>query len=196
MDYSFDNQVLELSDFTKLFGHTPGAVSLSLKIALVGYPATGKTTFLRKFTDQVTPPTHIPSSTLDLASEVIRMPNGLVVEVFLYDVPGQTQYIELPKLFANRCHGVIYFFAHHYAYSFNRLEYLLKFTEKYFLGNCYKLIVGNQFSNRENEIQPYEAYEFAGQKGLDYIKIDLVNDSKVVDQCIAYFISKFIKEES
>lgn len=192
MDFSFENSILELSDFEKLFGHTPGNDKITIKLALIGYPATGKTTFLRKFTDQIIVQEHIPSIDLELASEVLKMPNGTIVEVFIYDVPGQTLYTELPRLFSLGINGIIYFFAHHYTYSFRRLDYLLKFCDKYFLGDCHRLIVGNQYSDRENEIQPYEAYQYAGTHGIDYINIDLINNPKSVDQCVAYFIAKYI----
>ena len=94
MEDSSEN-FLNITEFQKIFGHDPGKDKYILKLAVVGYPGTGKSAFISRFCDQVFPVFHVPSMNTEVTSEVIRVSSSIIVEVFLYEIAGQTQYLTL-----------------------------------------------------------------------------------------------------
>ncbi|OMJ83895.1 hypothetical protein SteCoe_15124 [Stentor coeruleus] len=194
MEDAHDNTFLDVTEFQKIFGHDPGKDKYLLKLAVVGYPGTGKSSFIKKFCDQVFPTEHIPSINTEITSEVIRVSSSVIIEVFLYEVAGQTQYIDLKKLFVSGIQGVIIMFGHHYPYTFEKVPYLVSFIDKYLMTKVPKLLVGNYFEGHENIIPWQQAADLAKRLDIDFVQIDVKRHPRNVDKCIGYFISKLMPE--
>ena len=193
-DSSFSDQTfLNITEFQKIFGHDPGKDKFMIKLAIVGYPGTGKSAFIKRFCDQVFPDDHCPSMNTEITSEMIRVDNSLIVEVFLYEVAGQTQYVDLKQLFVCGVQGIIVMYAPHYEYSFNRLEYLINFIDKYMMARVPKLIVANCFDGLEKIVTNQRAAEFAKKFESDFMSIDVKKQPKSIDKCIGYFINRLIE---
>ena len=190
----FDDSFLNITEFQKVFGHDPGKDKYTLKLAIVGYPGTGKSSFIKKFCDQVMPTDHIPSMNIEISSEVIRIDDSMIVEVFLYEVAGQTQYINLKSLFVSGIQGIIILFANHYPYSFQKIPYLISFIDKYLLSNVPKLLVGNLFKGEEKIVSNRQAKELAEKAQIEFLQIDIKGDAKNIDKCVGYFVNKLMSE--
>jgi GTPase SAR1 family protein len=194
MEGNFDDTFLNVTEFQKVFGHDPGKDQFVLKIAVVGYPGTGKSAFIKKFCNQVFPTEHLPSMHTELTSEVIRVSSSIIVEVFLYEIAGQTQYIDLKNLFACGIKGIILMFGHHYPHSFDKIPYLNSFINKYMETKVPKLLVGNVFDDKPNFISWDQGNKMAKSLDIDFMQVNVKRNSKNIDNCIGYFISKLISE--
>lgn len=192
MEESHDASFLDTTEFQKIFGHDPGRDKDIMKIAIVGYPGTGKSAFIKKFCDQVLPIEHKPSMHTEITSEIIRVSSSIIVEVFLYEIAGQTQYVDLRNLFSFGVQGIIILFSHNYAYTFHKVPYLLSFIDKYMITPVPKLLVGNLFNDIDPQVTYEDALQMAKTLGIDYIRINVKNNSNSVDSCIGYFVSKLI----
>ena len=187
---SEENSFLDITEFQKMFGHDPGKDKFLIKLAIIGYPGTGKSAFIKKFSDQVLPTEHVPSMNTEITSEMVRVSSSLIVEVFLYEVAGQTQYIDIRNLFVRGIQGIIVMFAHHSLYTFKHIPYLIKFVDDHMTNHVPKLLVGNVFEDQERVISYEQASEMAKKLGIDFIQVDVKRYSRNVDSCIGYFISK------
>lgn len=188
-----NTSLLNITEFQKIFGHYPNKDKYMIKLAIIGYPGIGKTAFIKRFCEQVFPNEHKPSINIEITSEVIRVNNSVIIEVFLYEFAGQTQYIELKNLFVCGVQGVIVMYAPHYEYSFRRLEYLMTFMDKYLMSKVPVLVVGNCFEGLEKVVNAQQAQNFCKKFCCDYLSIDVKRFPNSVDKCIGYFISKLIE---
>ena len=188
-----NTSLLNVTEFQKIFGHYPNRDKYMIRLGIIGYPGTGKTAFIKRFCDQVFPTEHKPSMNIELTSEVIRVNNSVIIEVFLYEVAGQTQYIELKNLFVCGLQGVIVMYAAHYEYSFRKLEYLMTFMDKNLMCKVPILVVGNSFEGSEKVVTGEQVQNLCKKFGCDHLSIDAKRFSNSVDKCIGYFISKLIE---
>jgi GTPase SAR1 family protein len=184
---------LNITEFQKIFGHDPGRDKYMIKIALLGYPGTGKSSFIKRFCDQVFPTVHTPSINTEITSEVIRVDESLIIEVFLYEIAGQTQYLDIKDLFVHGVQGIILMYAPHYEYSFRRLDYLITFLEKNLMNSVPKLLVSNCFEGIEKKVTHQQAAELCKKFDCDFMSVDVKRLPKSVDDCIGYFVNKLIE---
>ena len=189
-----DTSFLDATEFQKLFGHDPGKDNYVIKLAIVGYPGVGKSSFIKQFCDQVVPLQHIPSMNIEITSEVIKVSSSTIVKVFLYEVAGQTQYIDIKSLFVCGIQGIIVMYANHYPYTFEKIPDLLRFINKHFVTNVPKLLIGNIFENHEKIISWQQGKDLADHFNMDYNEINVIKSLSNIDRCIGYFISKIIKD--
>jgi GTPase SAR1 family protein len=194
MDSSFEDSFLNVVEFQRLFGPSSSQEKYILKLAIVGYPGTGKSSFIKRFCDQVFLPDHIPSLHTEITSESIKLSNSCIIEVFLYEIAGQTQYIDLKDLFVRGIQGVIILFAPHYAYSFERVPFLVNFIDSHMIAKVPKLIAGNSFAEKRSLISPDRAEELSKTLGIPYLPIDVKRVSRSVDKCIWHFIKELMPE--
>lgn len=188
-----DATLLNSTEFQKIFGHDPGKDKYMIKLALIGYPGTGKSAFIKRFCDQVFPTDHNPSLNIEVTSEVIRVNNSIIIEVFLYEVAGQTQYIELKNLFVCGVQGIIFMYAAHYEYSFRKLEYLMGFVDKFLLSKVPMLVVGNCFEGLDKKVSMEAVQSLCLKFSCEFCSVDVKRFPNSVDKCIGHFVTKLIE---
>lgn len=188
-----DTSLLNSTEFQKIFGHDPGRDKYMIKLAIIGYPGTGKSAFIKRFCDQVFPTEHIPSLNIEVTSEVIRVNDSIIIEVFLYEVAGQTQYIELKNLFVCGVQGIIFMYASHYEYTFRKLDYLMTFVDKYLMSKVPILVVANCFEGLEKLVNAKQLQDLCSKFSCEFCSIDVKRFPNSVDKCIGHFVTKLIE---
>lgn len=140
------------------------------RIGLIGYPFSGKTTLAKEYCDGYHPQTYIPHRNIEVYSG--RSDSGQ--SVFLYEVPGQTQYIELYDVSRLGLTGVVFVFNDGVEATYSRLEYLINFSRKYALEDLPGLVICNNFPEKQS--QPHSGPSLASHFSYNYLEMDLRSD--------------------
>lgn len=141
------------------------------RIGLIGYPYAGKTTLARQYCDGFHPSAYIPHKSVEVYSG--RSQTGQAV--LFYEVPGQTQYIELYDVSRLALSSLIFVFNDAIESTYKHLDYLINFSLKYSLNGLPGLILCNNC--REKQAQSvHSGPELAQQFSYSYEEVDLRED--------------------
>lgn len=162
----------------------PSRRSNVFKLALIGSPHAGKTTFAQQFCDGYSSDQYSPHVTLEAYCG--RTKTGQ--RVYLYEVPGQNQYIELYDLSAQRLAGLVFIYCDYIAATYTRLDYLVSFCKKYGLENLPGLIVRNTCTDRALPSEPRPGPDFAQSFGYEFMEMNLLLDRDKIHEAVQLFL--------
>ena len=147
------------------------ARSKTWRIGLIGYPFAGKTTLARQYCDSFHPSTYTSHRSIEVYSG--RSQTGQ--SVLFYEVPGQSQYIELYDVSRLALSGLIFVFNDAIEPTYKRLDYLITFCLKYALDGLPGLILCNNCPEKQPQSQ-HSGPALAHHYSYSYQEMDLRED--------------------
>ncbi|MBY9019523.1 MAG: GTP-binding protein [Candidatus Lokiarchaeota archaeon] len=168
-----------------------GEKEYKFKITVVGDPAVGKTTLVKKYTTGSFQKDYISTLGAQFSNydEVIE---GKHVKLFIWDIAGQETFEVMRRKFYNGSSGAIIVFSHapEELGSFNHIEKWLNELKKYcgdipiaLFGNKVDLINENELITNEDKINSdFHVGEFVKEQGmLEYFKTSALSGQGVIE---------------
>ena len=163
----------------------PATRSNLFKLGLIGNPHSGKTTFAKQFCDGYFSEKYTPHVSL----EAYRGRTETGLNVMLYEIPGQSQYIELYDVSALRLSGLIFVYSDSIEATYSRLEYLITFSQKYALDGLPGLLLCNTTPEKGVHGRRFNGRSLATQFGFQFMEMDLRFDRDRVHAAVQLFLS-------
>ena len=169
------------------------SIEYSFKIISVGSNAVGKTSLIRRFTDNIFEETYIATLGVDFAVKQVRL-QDCNVELKLFDTAGEEKFGTLRSYYYRGAQGAIVVFDLTRRKSFDWLNEWLK--QVYI--NCGKIshiLVGNKIDLPDREVTMNEAEKYASSKGLSYIETSAKTGDNV-ERMFTYLANQILKIEN
>ncbi len=117
------------------------------KVIVIGDPAVGKTSLIRKFVKKQFEKDYLPTVGVSISKEVIEMEiegKKVIINLLLWDLAGQPQFYLLHKVYYNGANGVILGFDLTRTHTYSNLKNWHKELVKDGLIDLLMLLVGNK----------------------------------------------------
>lgn len=130
------------------------------KVIVVGDPAVGKTSLLRKFSSEKFEYEYIPTVGVNIVKEQIKIKDftgkDITVSLMLWDIAGQPQFYMLHRPYFNGADGIILVYDITRSSSFSNVNNWWQTCVKYALSSVPRILIGNKIdlSNERKIIIP------------------------------------------
>ena len=157
-----------------------------IKIALLGYEKTGKTTFIKylekKSIEDINFFEYQPTNGASYHLQQLIYDNNYY-QLNLWDTSGQEKYESLTKFFYSDADIILLFFSYNNEESFKKAKYLLKLVKDFSIkSNVIIALIGNKYqekncSDEHNiKVSEEEVLEFAQKKNLIYGHLSILEN--------------------
>ena len=122
------------------------------KVIVIGDPAVGKTSLIRKFVKKQFEKDYLPTVGVSISKEVIEMEiegKKVIINLLLWDLAGQPQFYLLHKVYYNGANGVIIGFDLTRTHTFSNIKNWHKELVKDGLIDLPMVLVGNKSDLKE-----------------------------------------------
>ncbi|MFX0123717.1 MAG: Rab family GTPase [Candidatus Hodarchaeota archaeon] len=144
------------------------SIEYSFKIISIGSNAVGKTSLIRRFTENTFEETYIETLGVDFAVKQVRLQNRYL-EFKLFDTAGEEKFGSLRPFYYRGAQGTIIVFDLTRRRTFDKLNEWL--SHVYInCGTISSILVGNKNDLPDREVSMSEAEKFASNKNLPYIE--------------------------
>lgn len=137
----------EKKENSKIYYKEREAGEIIYKVIIVGDPAVGKTSLIRKFVKHQFEKDYIPTVGVSISKEPIEMEIGgrkLKINLMLWDLAGQPQFYLLHKVYYNGANGIILSFDLTRTHTYSNLKNWHSELVKDGLSDLPMLLVGNK----------------------------------------------------
>ncbi|XP_005098025.1 ras-related protein Rab-35 [Aplysia californica] len=152
------------------------------KIIIVGDETVGKTSFLRRFTDDTFSPQYSATIGVDFAVKVVETAKNEVVKLQVWDTAGQERFRSMTSSYYRGGHGVVLMFDVTKRPSFLHLSNWLTQIQSFSNDDTTIVLVGNKADEDEGrEVGTDEALKFAHENDLQYFEASAKDDVNIVN---------------
>ena len=133
---------------------------LIFKIIVIGDPAVGKSSLLRKFTSEKFEHEYIPTVGVNILKEQLTIKdvngNDIPVSLMMWDIAGQPQFYMLHRPYFNGADGMILVYDITRSSSFSNINNWYSTCVKYGLSSIPRILIGNKIDLKDERkiIQP------------------------------------------
>ena len=118
------------------------------KIIVVGDPAVGKTSLLRKFSSEKFESEYIPTVGVNIVKEQVTIKDDtgkeVLVSLMLWDIAGQPQFYMLHRPYFNGADGMMLVYDTTRSSSFSNVNNWFSTSVKYGLSGIPRILIGNK----------------------------------------------------
>ncbi|GAB4306451.1 MAG: Rab family GTPase [Promethearchaeota archaeon] len=123
------------------------------KVLVVGDPMVGKTSLIRKYTEDKFQEDYIPTIGVNLCKHTLRLSDREVVLIF-WDIAGHQSYEKMRGGYFQGAAGVVYVFDVTDEATLENVSNWKKSCEKYGVAGCPSLLVGNKVDLLDQRVVP------------------------------------------
>ena len=164
------------------------------QLLVVGNSAVGKSSILRRFTQDKFNPNYFATVGIDFFTKDVIL-DDKVIHIKIWDTAGQERYKSLTQGFFRNAQGIIIVYDITNQTSFDDLKYWIQSIENNInLQNKIipAIIIGNKIDILEREVDNISAENFAKEIKYKYFEVS-AKSGKGVDEAIKYLIKKVIE---
>ena len=164
------------------------------QLLVVGNSAVGKSSILRRFTQDKFNPNYFATVGIDFFTKDVIL-DDKVIHIKIWDTAGQERYKSLTQGFFRNAQGIIIVYDITNETSFDDLKYWIESIENNInLQNKIipAIIIGNKIDILEREVDNISAENFAKEIKYKYFEVS-AKSGKGVDEAIKYLIKKVIE---
>ena len=164
------------------------------QLLVVGNSAVGKSSILRRFTQDKFNPNYFATVGIDFFTKDVKL-DDKVIHIKIWDTAGQERYKSLTQGFFRNAQGIIIVYDITNQTSFDDLKYWIQSIENNInLQNKIipAIIIGNKIDILEREVDNISAENFAKEIKYKYFEVS-AKSGKGVDEAIKYLIKKVIE---
>ena len=165
------------------------------QLLIVGDAAVGKTSILRRFSQDKFNPNYLSTLGIDFFTKDVIL-NDKKIHIKMWDTAGQERYKSLTQGFLRNAQGIILVYDIKEKESFNNLKYWID-SIQYNIDLEKKkiplIIMGNKIDLSERKVEKIDAENFAKSKNYKYFEVS-AKSGEGVDESIKYLIELVIKE--
>ena len=164
------------------------------QLLVVGNSAVGKSSILRRFTQDKFNPNYFATVGIDFFTKDVIL-DDKVIHIKIWDTAGQERYKSLTQGFFRNAQGIIIVYDITNQTSFDDLKYWIQSIENNInLQNKIipAIIIGNKIDILEREVDNITAENFAKEKKYKYFEVS-AKSGQGVDEAIKYLIKKVIE---
>ena len=164
------------------------------QLLVVGNSAVGKSSILRRFTQDKFNPNYFATVGIDFFTKDVKL-DDKVIHIKIWDTAGQERYKSLTQGFFRNAQGIIIVYDITNQTSFDDLKYWIQSIENNInLQNKIipAIIIGNKIDILEREVDNITAENFAKEIKYKYFEVS-AKSGKGVDEAIKYLIKKVIE---
>ena len=160
------------------------AGEITYKVIVIGDPAIGKTSLIRKYVKHQFEKDYIPTVGVSISKEPITLKIGgksIQINLLLWDLAGQPQFFLLHKVYFNGANGVLLGFDLTRTHTYSNCKEWHKELVKNGLSSCPIVLFGNK-SDLKEERKVTKAHIDYMREQLDlkdYIETSAINGSNV-----------------
>jgi len=169
------------------------SIDYSFKIISVGSSAVGKTSLIRRFTEDTFEETYIETLGVDFAVKRVHL-QDCNVELKLFDTAGEEKFGTLRPYYYRGAQGAIIVFDLTRRRTFDRVNEWLKHVYIN-CGTISSILVGNKTDLSDREISTIEAEKYASSKSLPYIEASAKTGDHV-ERMFTYLANHILKVEN
>ena len=139
-----------------------------IKLIVIGDPATGKSSLIRRFDNNSFLPNYlsIPTIGVDFKIKTVDV-EGLRIKMQIWDTAGQERFRTIVSSYYRGAHGIVVVYDVTERQSFSKIQHWLKEIENYGTDEIIKLIVGNKCDLSDKRMVDFaSAKEFADELGI------------------------------
>ena len=164
------------------------------QLLVVGNSAVGKSSILRRFTQDKFNPNYFATVGIDFFTKDVIL-DDKVIHIKIWDTAGQERYKSLTQGFFRNAQGIIIVYDITNQTSFDDLKYWIQSIENNInLQNRIipAIIIGNKIDILEREVDNISAENFAKEIKYKYFEVS-AKSGQGVDEAIKYLIKKVIE---
>ena len=164
------------------------------QLLVVGNSAVGKSSILRRFTQDKFNPNYFATVGIDFFTKDVKL-DDKVIHIKIWDTAGQERYKSLTQGFFRNAQGIIIVYDITNQTSFDDLKYWIQSIENNInLQNKIipAIIIGNKIDILEREVDNISAENFAKEIKYKYFEVS-AKSGQGVDEAIKYLIKKVIE---
>ena len=164
------------------------------QLLVVGNSAVGKSSILRRFTQDKFNPNYFATVGIDFFTKDVIL-DDKVIHIKIWDTAGQERYKSLTQGFFRNAQGIIIVYDITNQTSFDDLKYWIQSIENNInLQNKIipAIIIGNKIDILEREVDNISAENFAKEIKYKYFEVS-AKSGQGVDEAIKYLIKKVIE---
>ena len=164
------------------------------QLLVVGNSAVGKSSILRRFTQDKFNPNYFATVGIDFFTKDVIL-DDKIIHIKIWDTAGQERYKSLTQGFFRNAQGIIIVYDITNQTSFDDLKYWIQSIENNInLQNKIipAIIIGNKIDILEREVDNISAENFAKEIKYKYFEVS-AKSGKGVDEAIKYLIKKVIE---
>ncbi len=124
------------------------------KIIVVGDPAVGKTSLLRKFSSEKFESEYIPTVGVNIVKEQVTIKDDtgkeVLVSLMLWDIAGQPQFYMLHRPYFNGADGMMLVYDTTRSSSFSNVNNWFSTSVKYGLSGIPRILIGNKIDLKDD----------------------------------------------
>ncbi len=162
------------------------------KILLVGEGQVGKSSILRRFTDNDFIK-QVPTIGIDNKTKMVKV-DKTEIKLVIWDTAGQEKYRSITSGFYKNAMGILLVFDLTFEESFDNIRNWLRYIRTHAPEDVYKVLIGNKCDlEDERVIEKAKIEELAQEVGLNYFEVSAKTNINVQEAFI--YVAKKIKEK-
>ena len=157
----------------------------SIKVMTLGNSNVGKTSFIRRFTDDSLQEIYVSTNGIDFQSKILKLSNQKIYKLFIYDTAGQERYNSIAVNFIKNADGILLIYDITEQESFNSISNWMKDIEEVKGKNFPVVLIGNK-ADLENAriIKKEEGEELAKKYGKPFFETSCKNGNNIQEASI------------
>ena len=159
---------------------TPKTESI-FKVIVIGDPAVGKTSLLKRFSDKKFEKTYVPTVGVNIVKEQVNMEKEQgTINLMLWDIAGQPQFYMLHKPYFNGADGMLMVYDVTRSSTFSNVKNWYNTAVKYGLSGIPRILVGNKIDLKdERKIIVPMAQHLAEELNASYFETSALTGENV-----------------
>jgi len=151
-----------------------------LKIVILGKSGVGKTSLLKRFTDDEFSTNHLVTIGVDFKTKDVEVLHGKIAKLQLWDTAGQDLYRTLVASYYRGSDGLIVVYDITDRDSFEQVPYWLGEAGRYASPDVSRMLIGNKADKEQDRaVDRRVAQSFADRYGLTFIETSAKSASNV-----------------
>lgn len=168
---------------------------LILKLTLVGDNAVGKTSFVKKLVENEFINEYDPTVKAEITVRMMKF-KDIFVEVYLWDLPGQTTYKGIDKKFLIGADLAIFMYDVTRKSTLENVKDWFHLTSKQAKKGFTSIIIGNKNDlEKEKQVTSQEGQDLAEKLGIQWIEIS-VKDNYNINESISRLLSEYERKHA